>query len=349
MIAALVMLVGAALMATRASAQLPSLLQVEVTDQTIYTFDGAPLSQLATLAAKQPALTQKTFAAMLGIGDIASVNGTEMKGTVFESIMSVLSTSTLKPGWAIADVQRTGLYDWTLDFQTPDGTEMGTVRVSGMGGGPPPPGAPTGIDHAAYMVVGGTGIFAGVHGYYAANPDTVKKPRVTSAVEDPAYRRVNGGGLLHAFLYLSPATPPQVVSAASGPLVFHADAQPVSTARPAMPGESLFAMVTGLGPVRPSVPPGGIFPSDPPSPVVAPVSVTVNGENAEVSGAVGWPGATDYYRVDFRLPDDTSMGTAAVRLSVAWMWGPEASVPIGRPCDSAAQNACDAALSPGSN
>ncbi len=345
----LVVLIGFFLSGTPASGQIASLLQVEVTDQTVYVFDGAPLSQLATLSAKQPALKQKTFAPMIGIGDIASVNGVSMKGAAFENILSVLSSPTFKAGWAISDAQRTGLYEWNFDFQLPDGTELGTVRISGMGGGPPPPGAPAGIDHAAYMVIGGTGAFADVRGYYAATPDPASPARVTSAIEDPAYRRVNGGGLLHASLYLSPATPPQVVSASAGPLIYHSDLQLVSIARPAMPGETLFAMATGLGPVRPSVPPGGVFPSDPPASVMAPVAVTVNGAAATVSEAIGWPGSAEYYRITFRVPDGTAMGTGAVRLSVAWMWGPDTYIPVGRPCNANAQDACDAGMPTGSN
>ncbi len=334
---------------TRALAQTPSLLQVDVTDQTVYAFDGSPLSQLATLTAKQPAIKQKTFASMIGIGDIASVNGAPMKGTAYESILSVLAGPTPKAGWAIADSQRTGIYDWNFDFLQPDGTELGTVKISGFGGGTPPPGAPAGIDHAAYIVVGGTGVFSGVRGFYAANPDSASPPRVTSAVEDPSYRRINGGGLLHAFLYLYPGIPPQVVSGSSGPIVYHSDLQLVSVARPAMPGETLFAMVTGLGPTRPSVPPGGAFPSDPPASVNAPVAMTVNGQAAEVAAAIGWPGTTEYYQIQFRIPDTAAMGTDTIRISVAWMWGPETGIPIGRPCNGQAQDACDAGLPPGNN
>jgi uncharacterized protein (TIGR03437 family) len=91
---------------------------------------------------------------------------------------------------------------------------------------------------------------------------------------------------------------------------------------PAAAGEILSLYATGLGPTRPGVDPGQPFPDSPLQPVNSPVGVTVNGISAEVTAAVGYPGAVDGYQVNFRLPPDTPKGTATVQVSAAWIAGP---------------------------
>jgi uncharacterized protein (TIGR03437 family) len=50
----------------------------------------------------------------------------------------------------------------------------------------------------------------------------------------------------------------------------------------------------------------------------------VNGNPAEVISAVGYPGATDGYQVNFRLPADIAKGSATIHVSAAWI----SSVPV---------------------
>jgi uncharacterized protein (TIGR03437 family) len=109
---------------------------------------------------------------------------------------------------------------------------------------------------------------------------------------------------------------------AAGPAVFHADFSPVTTAKPAEAGEILIVRATGLGPTRPGVDSGHPFPSDALQEVNSPIAVLVNGQQAEVISAIGWPGLVDTYRVDFRLPAATTAGVARIQLSVAWITGP---------------------------
>ena len=71
-------------------------------------------------------------------------------------------------------------------------------------------------------------------------------------------------------------------------------------------------MATGLGPTRPGLPAGTPFPASPFEEVNSPVKVTVNGNAAEVLNKIGWPGATDTYKVDIRVPDGTAPGMAPV-------------------------------------
>ena len=142
-------------------------------------------------------------------------------------------------------------------------------------------------------------------------------------------RRVYGGGARRIVLLLLPLIRPEVIVTANGPAVVHStDFGPVTSARPARQGEILSAFATGLGPTRPGVDPGTPFPSQPIHQVNSPVEVTVNGKSADVLGAAGSPGSIGGYQVNFRVPEDTASGTATVRLSSAWIPGPELKIAI---------------------
>jgi uncharacterized protein (TIGR03437 family) len=132
-----------------------------------------------------------------------------------------------------------------------------------------------------------------------------------------------------AVLYLVPLEQPQIVVSGGVPAVYHADLTPVTAAKPAAAGEVLVAMASGLGPTRPGVDPGQPFPPNPANPLQAvnsPVGVTVNQQAAEVINAVGWPGLVDTYRVDFRVSDAITSGTAAIQLTAAWIAGAATSI-----------------------
>lgn len=49
---------------------------------------------------------------------------------------------------------------------------------------------------------------------------------------------------------------------------------------------------------------------------------------AEVLAAVGYPGSTDAYQVNFRVPTGVSRGTASVKVVAAWIPSALVSVPI---------------------
>ena len=153
----------------------------------------------------------------------------------------------------------------------------------------------------------------------------------TSVVEDPANRRINGGGGSRFVLHLIPLSAPEIVYTATGPTVLHADFTQVTEAKPARAGETLIAVATGLGPTRPGVDPGQPFPSSPEvalAVVNSPIGVMVNGRPAQVVNGVGWPGLVNTYRVDFLVPDGTASGAASVQLSAAWVAGPAVQVHV---------------------
>ena len=130
-------------------------------------------------------------------------------------------------------------------------------------------------------------------------------------------------------LFVIPMSLPGVAVTPSGPAVTHsADFSLVSASKPAAAGEILSLFATGLGPTRPGLSPGQPFPSTPLAVVNSPVEVTVNGNVAEVLSATGYPGATDGYQVNFRVPPDTAKGTATIQVSAAWIAGPPVSIPV---------------------
>jgi uncharacterized protein (TIGR03437 family) len=102
----------------------------------------------------------------------------------------------------------------------------------------------------------------------------------------------------------------------------------VTPANPAAPGELLYLFATGLGPTVPQVDLGQPFPLNPPSVVNSPVSVTVNGDAAQVVKAVGFPGAVDGYQVDFRVPPNTANANAKIQVIAAWIPSAVVNMPV---------------------
>mgnify|MGYP000928180311 CR=1 FL=1 len=56
-------------------------------------------------------------------------------------------------------------------------------------------------------------------------------------------------------------------------------------------------------------------------PLGSPAQVTVNGVEAEVIGAAGFPGSANGYQVNFRVPSNTASGNASLQISSAWIPG----------------------------
>lgn len=232
------------------------------------------------------------------------------------------------PQVSIADTTRGSVGLRTFEFMKSDGTQVGTIMVMGLNGGTSPPGPAFGGQD--FAIVGGTGAFLGVRGQQSGRqtPQTIS-PRPASIAEDPAYRRVNGGGRVRWLLYVIPMETPQISATPNGPAVAHSrDFSLVTAGRPAAAGEVLSAFATGLGPTVPGVDPGQPFPTSPQAVVNSPIGVTVNGRPAEVLAAVGFPGAIDGYQVNFRVPPDTTGGTATIQISAAWIAGPSTTIAI---------------------
>ena len=332
------------LMATYCSsalAQAPATLKIELENVVEYQVDTSDLSKYGT----DPNITPGKISKGLGVGcagvpiiaygDILSVNGEPARGTYVGRGVSACLSPTPRAGLqAIADIKFASMRDETYYILQSDGVApIGSVMVSGLNNGSPsPPGPPAGTQNLA--IVGGTGAFLGARGQTSnamqglSDSDSIP-PRGASITEDPANRRLNGGGHVVFTLYIIPMTRPDIIFTSGGPAVVHSnDFSLVSQSKPAAAGEILSLFATGLGPTRPGLLPGQPFPSSPLAVVNSPVVVTVNGKTAEVLGAVGYPGAVDSYQVNFRVPPGIGPGAATIQISAAWIPGAPVSIPV---------------------
>ena len=308
-----------------ALAQAPAAtLQVDFENVLFYNYDTYDYTKFATNPSQTPDLPMRTFAMHIAVGDVVAVNGEAVKGTfLLRSDPMIVLRPNPTPGQAVADVTRGMLDDFYLEFVRPDGTSFGSIVGVGTWGGAPAPGAPLAAKYSNYAITGGTGVFLGVRGQAAHVTAGFPGPRTEASIaEDPANRRINGGGSGRMILQLVPMSSPEVVQTAAGPAVVHAsDFTPVSTDKPAKSGEMLTLFATGLGPTKPGVDPGQPFTATPLQVVNAPVEVIVNGTPAEVLYAGGYPGTTNAYQVNFRLPAGLQPGTATLQVSTAWITG----------------------------
>lgn len=306
-----------------------TILTIDVENVVEYQGDIPDPTKFGTNPGITPANGAGVFSAEVVIGDIVSVNGQPAKGVYVGRPVGLLLTPTPKPRQSIADTTHASLRSHTFEILKIDGTPVGTIMSSGLDAGLPPPGAPSNpvATRGDFTINGGTGAFLGARGELVQRQQALESipPRAASISEDPANRRINGGGRIRFFLHVIPMSAPQIVNTPQGPAVTHAgDFTLVSESQPAAAGEVLSLFATGLGPTVPGVDPGQPFQASPLAAVNSPVDVTVNGESAEVLSATGLSGAVDGYQVNFRVPPDTAKGPAIIQVRSAWI----ASVPV---------------------
>ena len=181
----------------------PTTFQVDVNNFVLYNYDTFDTTQFGTNP-NPTSVPMKTYNYHISIGDIVAVGGTPAKGALMcTHTMFVLSpTATVGSRKAIADTSRAMMDDCSLEILASDGTAVGTIFIHGLFGGAPPPGAPASSARSNLIITGGTGAFLGARGQAGhTGPWT---PRVASVTEDPANRRVNGGGLVSIVLQVCP-------------------------------------------------------------------------------------------------------------------------------------------------
>jgi uncharacterized protein (TIGR03437 family) len=317
-----------------AQATPPAILRIDTTNVVLYTEYASDPSKFATDPNVAAATTPSggTFTRTLAIGDIVAVNGQPVMGTHTRGAIGNLRLNTVpSPGVAIADTPRAAVAVFTFEILKRDGTPIGTIVATGLAGGGAPPGSPLAVNGGNnFVIAGGTGAFLGARGQLGAvaPPPGVAAQRGASMTEDPANRRLNGGGTQQWVAHLIPMSVPQIFTTAGRPALFHSDFSPVTLANPAKAGEVLIAQASGLGPTMPGVDPGQPFPTDATLQVNSPVAAIVNGRDAEVVNAVAWPGTVDTYRVDFRVPEGTAAGMVSLQLSATWIVGPAVQVAV---------------------
>jgi hypothetical protein len=313
---------GAVLFSAAALAQ-NSILAIDIENLVIYNQDTSDITKWTS----NPEITDpigggnQTFVPVIWLADVVAVNGVPAKGTWTARGTYLFRSTTLTPGRAIADSSAAFIFDWMVDLILPDGRTVGTIMATGWGGTGKTPSGPSSFLAGNMTIVGGTGAYLGIRGQAGQGGNTIS-PRDASMREDPAYRRILGGGKRRYVFHIIPLESPQITG------IFHGDFTPVTASSPARVGETLIAQATGLGPTLPGVDPGQPFPTTGLQEVNSPVDVMINGKASTVLNKVGWPGRIGAYRLDFQVPDGTSSGTATIQLSAAWIEGPSAFLPV---------------------
>ncbi|HEV8131328.1 MAG TPA: hypothetical protein VGQ81_08745 [Acidobacteriota bacterium] len=301
-----------------------AILQIDLENHVQYYQDISDASKFATDPNITAAAIPRNFGTYLIVGDIVAVNGRPAKGTATSYQHTINLRPAPNPGNAIADTNRNSLTDiFNFEILNVDGTQIGTIMALGLGGGDAAPGAPSVITQGNNAIVGGTGAYLGARGFFgqAVTPQTIPARRA-SMLEDPANRRKNGGGRLRFVLQVIPLFRPEALVTDDGPAVYHADSFNLVTPKdPARPGEVLTIFATGLGPTRPGIDPGELFPSNPPHVVNSPVEVTVSGFPVKLLSATGVPFTNDRYQITFEVPPGTAQGWATVQITAAWIPG----------------------------
>jgi uncharacterized protein (TIGR03437 family) len=310
----------------------PTILRIDTVNAVVYFEDTGDVSKYGTdPGMTTPSISTRAFIHHIGIADIQAVNGQPVMGLHTRVATGIYSSPAPPPGDAVADIARAASDEIRFEILKSDRTPIGTIVASGFFAGASPPGAPS-ATAANFVVTGGTGAFLGARGQVAAVPPSagaVSTQRNASITEDPANRRLNGGGAQQWVVHLIPMERPEIIIGPAGPAITHSsDFSVVSTSKPAAAGEILSLFASGLGPVKPGVDPGQPFPSSPPANVNSPIEVSVNGKAAEVLSALGYPGAVDGYQVNFRVPPDTAKGPASIQVSAAWISGSPVSIPV---------------------
>lgn len=321
----------------------PVVLKVQVENFVNYFNDVTDWTKLAkNTTATPPSSSTPNFAQSLDVADITSVNGDPAKGVFTERRTQYKRTVTPTAGMFIADSVSSAIQDRFFEILKTDGTPIGTIVVTGMGGSVPAPGTPSIVADGNFTIIGGSGAFMGARGQAGGlDEPSSTSARNASMTEDPSQRRILPNGHRLMVLQIIPLTRPQVFQGPSGPVIVHStDFSPVTPAHPAAAGELLSLIATGLGPTQPvcastggtggtgnnnctatPLEPGSPFPSSPLAVVNSPVSITVNGQAAQVVYAGGYPGTTDRYQVNFNMPTGVTSGPASLQLSAAWIPG----------------------------
>jgi hypothetical protein len=289
---------------------------VDVDNAVTYRSDVIDPAQRGTSMTQTAVPPNRPFTDALTVGDIVAVNGKPARGLWTSRVHVMGFSPTPTAGFGIADRASGNLADCKWEFLDADGRFVGVLVDGG---------------YAPHAVTGGIGAFFGMRGQMGspapanAPPLPPQRPiRAASTSEDPGRRRVLGGGTARVVFTLIPAERPEIQ------IAYHEDFSPITSARPARPGELIILRVTGLGPLVPGTLPSGTEPF--PNPAVevnSPVEATAGGLAADVLNKVGWPGTTNSYRVDVRLPGGIAPGETSLRLASAWIPGPDFRLPVG--------------------
>jgi hypothetical protein len=132
---------------------------------------------------------QTAFLAFVNVGDVRTVNGKAAKGLYSSQGPAAMPyRASPQAGQPIADMDAGGMLQCVWQILSSDGKYIGTLIDSGI----------TGADH---IVVGGSGAFQGMTGLHLVT-EAITPQRQASSSEDPANRRIQGGGRFRDVFYL---------------------------------------------------------------------------------------------------------------------------------------------------
>ncbi|MEO7651486.1 MAG: hypothetical protein ABIZ80_13555, partial [Bryobacteraceae bacterium] len=248
----------------------------------------------------------------------AQVAGTVRPGTntlLFDRVVSAASQAPnvpLAPG-SLVSIMGTGLSDSEIQAtETPLPTSLGGAKV--LVAGVPLP-----------LVSVSPGLVNAVMPY-----DLAVNTRYQVVVQNGA-RFASSEPV--AVAAAQPAIFSQDRSGSGQGLVYVVDAAGAQTladsSSPAAAGNQIVIQCTGLGAVDPPVPAGEVVPQEPVSRTVNPVSLTIGGQQAEVSSATLLAGATGIYVIQATVPTGVAAGvTVPVVISVAGQLSPAVNIAV---------------------
>jgi len=288
-----------------------------------YVDDTGDSTKNATIQSRMPALPADfifAFKKEVIIADLVRIGESRVTGTYLSQGIVVAASSAMQPvpGRPIADFPRNRMHQFVIEVLTPEGAQVGALFGVQMGAGGPPPGVPRGA--GIWAITGGSGAYVGVHGQATNVQQT--NARLTSFREDPAFRRVNGGGERGLEVHLTGLVVPEVTDA------YHSDFTRVSAERPARANETLILAVRAAWPASPYLEAGKTFSDNPLQRVAIPIMATVGETAAEIVNQVGWPGTRDRYRLDVRVPGGIAPGVADLKVSGAYIPGAVFRIPM---------------------
>jgi hypothetical protein len=141
-----------------------TILEIDLENRVQYVGDISDVSKLASDPNVTTPVPSKNFLPVLIMADIVAVNGQPAMGTSVFHLRQINLRTAPNAGEAIADVVRNNVVEIRFEVLKSDGTPIGTIMASGLGGGAAPPGAPLGVRVGNVAIVGGTGAFLGVRG-----------------------------------------------------------------------------------------------------------------------------------------------------------------------------------------
>ena len=194
-------------LAARAQAP-PTILTLDLANHVEY-YNHTAVSSYAT----NPNLTTQTigggknFFDIIILADIVAINGQTAKGLYVSRNRVIQGGPTVTPGQAISDVTVTAYREDIFKILQPDGTPVGSITALALSGTTPSPDAASTQTGGDWVITGGTGAFLGVRGQMSGTGQQ-KGGRPASISEDPANRRISGGGYLSICDVFDPDVPP---------------------------------------------------------------------------------------------------------------------------------------------